>query len=235
LSALQRSFVSMASHEFRTPLAIIDGNAQRLERRLTKMTEDDVSTRIKKIRKAVNRMASLMESTLDASKMEAGTIEITPVPTDIRSLLIESCEAQREIAAKHEIALDDTGLPDQITADPKAITQVFGNLLSNAVKYSPDADRIEIRSWQDANDVFISVRDYGLGMDEDDLRKLFSRYFRAKTSVGIAGTGIGLNLVKMLVEGHGGRITVTSVEQEGSEFVVRLPKAGPSSIAKTAA
>ena len=235
LSALQRSFVSMASHEFRTPLAIIDGNAPRMEKRFNKMTEDDISTRIKKIRKAVKRMASLMESTLDAAKMEAGTIEITPVPTDVRSLLTECCEAQREIAAKYKIVLNETGLPDCIIADPKALTQVFSNLLSNAIKYSPDADRIEIRSWQDANDVFISVRDYGLGMDEDDLKKLFIRYFRAKTSVGIAGTGIGLNLVKMLVEGHEGEITVTSVEKEGSEFIIRLPKAGPVSVAKTAA
>ena len=235
LSALQRNFVSMASHEFRTPLAIIDSNAQRMERRFRKMTEDDILTRTKKIRNAVNRMVSLMESTLDAAKMEAGTIEIKPVPTDVRSLLTECCEAQREIAAKHEIVVDDKGLPDQIIADPKALIQVFSNLLSNAVKYSPDADRIEIRTWQDASDVFISVRDYGLGMDEDDLQSLFSRYFRAKTSVGIAGTGIGLNLVKMLVEGHEGQITVTSLQGEGSEFIVRLPKAGPDSIEKTAA
>lgn len=235
LSALQRSFVSMASHEFRTPLSIIDGNAQRMERRFTEMAKEDIAARIKKIRDAVKRMASLMESTLDAAKMEAGTIEIIPVAMDIRSLLIECCETQQELAANHEIMLDHSGLPEQIIADLKALNQVFSNLLSNAVKYSPYTDRIEIRSWKNINDVFIAVQDYGLGMDEDDLQKLFDRYFRAKTSIGIAGTGIGLNLAKMLVEGHGGNINVTSTEGGGSVFTVRLPLAGPASIGKAAA
>ncbi len=229
LSALQRGFVSMASHEFRTPLAIIDGNAQMLERSFARMPAHKTEARINKIRSAANRMTTLMESMLSAACMEAGTLQIAPVATDIRALLTECCEAQMDCASSHEVVFDLANLPDQIIADPDALIQTFSNLLSNAVKYSPDADRVEVRGWRDDDDVVISVLDNGLGIDEDDQQQLFNRFFRAKTSAGIAGTGIGLYLVKMLVEKHEGLISVSSGRQKGSEFVVRLPLNGPGS------
>ena len=228
LSALQRGFVSMASHEFRTPLAIIDGSAQTIERRIAKMSADDVEARIRKIRSAVKRMTTLMESVLAAARMEAGKIEVVPVAIDIHALLTECRDAQMDCASSHDVVLNLSDLPEQIVADPDALTQIVTNLLSNAVKYSPDADRIDVRGWRDGDDVVISVQDYGLGMDEADQGQLFSRFFRAKTSAGIAGTGIGLNLVKTLVEEHDGLISVSSQEGQGSEFVIRLPREGPA-------
>ncbi|HHK73859.1 MAG TPA: PAS domain S-box protein, partial [Rhizobiales bacterium] len=229
LSELQRSFVSLASHEFRTPLAIIDGIAHRLSRRAMKqrLDPDNVLTRVNQIRSSVKRMVNLMESTLSAARMDAGKVTVKPCDCDLRTVIEEVCERQRGISPSHNIITDLENLPRTIRADSAALEQVFTNLLSNAVKYAPDDPDIEIRAWQRGDDVMISIRDYGLGIDEDDLPGMFGRFFRAKSSTGIAGTGIGLNLVKMFVEEHGGRVMVESQIGEGSIFTVRLPIAGP--------
>jgi len=224
LSALQRGFVSMASHEFRTPLAIIDGNAQRLQRRMAKMSPDDIDGSIKKTRTAVKRMTSLIESTLGAAKMEAGKIRISPRSIDVRAILVDCCEQQQELTSSHGVNVDDRDLPDEMIADPGSLTQILTNLLSNAAKYSPEADRIDVRGWQEADEVVITIRDYGLGIDAHEQEKVFTRFFRAKTSVGIPGTGIGLNLSRMLTIEHGGSLTFSSVKGEGTTFRLRLPR-----------
>lgn len=224
LSALQRSFVSMASHEFRTPLAIIDGYARKIERRAADMTTEAIVDHIGKVRNTVKRMMVLMESTLSVAKREAGKISINPVPIDIRAVLLDCCQTQQELTAKHKIMVDHHDLPDQIVADPTSISQILANLLSNAIKYSPEADQIEVRGWQEANDVLISVKDYGIGIDQEDQDQMFARFFRAKTSIGIPGTGIGLNLALMLAEEHEGTIALASIKNEGSIFTIKLPQ-----------
>ncbi|MEZ5933717.1 MAG: ATP-binding protein [Alphaproteobacteria bacterium] len=226
LNDLQRSFVSMASHEFRTPLAIIDGVARRLGRHGTTLTAEDMTGHVRKVHNAVTRMTRLIESTLAAARMDAGQIVIEPVDSDIGAIVRSCCERQQELSPEHDIHLEITGLPDVIRADPSALDQIFTNLLSNAVKYAPDDPLINVRAWREADDVLVSVRDHGLGMDEEDLGKLFQRFFRAKTSTGITGTGIGLNLIRTLIDRHEGEIGVTSGLGEGTEFTVRLPIEG---------
>jgi signal transduction histidine kinase len=223
LNLLQRQFVSMASHEFRTPLTIIDGAVQRIQRRFGTMTAEDLGERVTKIRGAVVRMTRLIDSTLSAARMDAGKIEVSPVPCDVKTLIAEVCDRQQEIAGSHRISIDTAGLPPSILADPKAVDQIFTNLLSNAVKYAPGAPAIEVTGWTEGGMAVVSVRDHGLGIPADELPNMFGRFFRAKTSAGIAGTGIGLNLVKQLVELHRGGIHVDSVEGEGSTFTVKLP------------
>lgn len=222
-NALHREFVSMASHEFRTPLAIIDGAAQRLIRRAERMTPDELLERVGKIRHAVTRMIGLIDSTLSASRMEAGRIELAVEPCDLREILGTVCRRQQEIAPEHEIALDLRQAPKLIEADPKQLDQVFTNLLSNAVKYSPNKGRIEVMAGREGDMAVISVRDHGVGIPPAELPNLFERFFRASTSTGIPGTGIGLNLAKQLVEMHGGSIGVTSIPGQGSTFAVHLP------------
>lgn len=232
LNELQRQFVSMASHEFRTPLAIIDSAAQRLIRNAAKIEADDVRRRVEKIRSAVGRMTQLMESTLVAAKLESGTPNIAIEPCDISALVRETCDAQQDIASRHKIALEIGDIPQTIKADAAAIGQIVTNLLSNAIKYAPDAPDIEVKAVRDGDFVALSFRDFGVGIDEDEIPKMFQRFFRARTSAGIAGTGIGLNLVKTLVELHGGSIKVESKLGEGSLFTVRLPIEGPQSLEK---
>jgi len=224
VNELQRQFVSMASHEFRTPLAIIDSSAQRLQRKRDRVTAEEVLLRVDKIRQAVSRMTELMESTLAAAKADSGRIELRlDQPCDLRGIVAGCCQRRSELSKSHRIDLDIDALPDTVPGDTHALEQVFSNLLSNAVKYSPGADRVDVRGWVADGFVHVSVRDYGLGMDEEDLGRMFERYFRAKTSTGIPGTGIGLNLVKMFVEQHRGSVEVASEEGEGCTFTVRLP------------
>lgn len=108
-----------------------------------------------------------------------------------------------------------------------AIDQALTNLFSNAVKYSPGNPAIRIRGWRAGPNVLVSVRDYGLGIAEEDAPKIFSRFFRAQNSTGIVGTGIGLNLVKELVTLHGGAVHMESKAGLGSTFTIRLPVQGP--------
>lgn len=230
LNELQRQFVSMASHEFRTPLAIIDQAAQRLLRKAdsNSLTTEDSQARITKIRNAVNRMTRLMESTLTAARMDEGKVTINIEPSNIRNILVDACARQQEISRSHVISCNVNGLPETIQADGGALDQMFSNLLSNAVKYSPDEPNVEVTGITDGEKIYVSVTDHGLGIDMDDLQNLFTRFFRAKSSLGIAGTGIGLHLIKLLAEQHDGSVRVESHKGKGSTFTICLPVAGPN-------
>ncbi len=228
LNELQRQFVSMASHEFRTPLAIIDGTAQRLRKSAGRLSSDEVLKRVDKIRKAVERMTRLMESTLTAARLDEGKVVIDMQPCDIGQVISEVCARSQEISSDHVISCDLSGLPGTVKADASALDQVLTNLLSNAVKYAPGAPDIQVKAYGEGDAVVIQVRDHGLGIDEEDLPNMFGRFFRAKTSAGIVGTGIGLSLVKTLVEMHGGTVSIDSKKEEGSTFTIRLPKDVPT-------
>lgn len=234
LNELQRQFVSMASHEFRTPLAIIDSTAQRIMKNIGKDTEDKAAKRVEKIRHAVERMTRLMESTLTAAKLDEGKIGIELSSCSIGAIVAEVCARQRDLAPNHQLSYHLKDLPQRIRADAGAIDQILTNLLSNAVKYSPPGKTIDVIAFTQEPYVVLQVKDQGLGIDADDLPNMFSRFFRAKTSTGIAGTGIGLNLVKKLVDLHEGEISVESESGKGSVFTVRLPIDGPRQAADVA-
>ena len=222
-NALHREFVSMVSHEFRTPVAIIDGAAQRIDRRAGKDTPEELQQRTAKIRSAVRRMIELIDSTLSLSRIEGGTIELELEQCDLAALLREICQRQQEIAEHHKISLTVADLPPTVRLDAKRMDQVFTNLLSNAVKYSPDSPRIDVKTGTVGGKVVVAVRDHGLGIPKNELPKLFEKFFRASTSTGIPGTGIGLHLVRHLVELHGGTATIDSVEGHGTTVSITLP------------
>ena len=222
-NALHREFVSMVSHEFRTPVAIIDGAAQRIDRRAGRDTPEELRRRTAKIRSAVRRMIELIDSTLSLSRIEAGAIDLELEQCDLAALLREICQRQQEIAERHKISLTIADLPSSMRCDSMRLDQVFTNLLSNAVKYSPDSPRIDVKAGMIGGKVVVSVRDHGLGIPKDELPKLFGKFFRASTSTGIPGTGIGLHLVRHLVELHGGTATIDSVEGQGTTVSVTLP------------
>ena len=234
-NTLHREFLSMASHEFRTPLTIIDGSAQRIIRRIGKIPPEELSERLRDIRSASARMIGLIESTLSAEQLEAGKIKIVLGDVDMTEMLKAVQHRQEEIASSHRIDLDLQDLPDGIRGDSKLLEQVFANLLSNAVKYSPDHDRVEVTGRKDGDWVVLTVRDHGLGVPATELPRLFQRYFRASTTIGIAGTGIGLHVVQKFVEMHEGSVHVESTEGEGTTFTVRLPIAGPRNVESDAA
>ncbi|UCF25606.1 MAG: MCP four helix bundle domain-containing protein [Ralstonia sp.] len=214
MAELQRNFVSMASHEFRTPLNVIDGHAQRLMRMREAPSTEVLDERCGKIRAAVARMTHLMDHLLDSSQWLDSTtlaaVRCTHFP--LPALLHEVCEMHRDSspAAHIEERIDD-GVPDTFYGDAKLLFQAFSNLVGNAVKYSsPHAQaRVTVRISADADSVSVSVADNGLGIPERDIDRLFERYVRGGNVAGTVGAGVGLYLVMLVVELHLGTITVS--------------------------
>jgi PAS domain S-box-containing protein len=218
-----RNFVSMVSHQFRTPLAILDSSAQRILRRGAELTQDELVTRVQKIRNAGTRLTRLVESVLNAAKLDAGTIEVNPASYNLVDLVMDICERQREVSSQADIRFDVPDVPVRVYCDGMLIEQVVVNLLSNAIKYSSDSPVVEIKIWMDGSRAYCSVRDWGIGIPADEVPKIFDRFYRARTATGIAGTGIGLNFAQRIMHLHGGDIQVESYEAAGSLFTFDLP------------
>ncbi|MET0427516.1 MAG: ATP-binding protein [Microvirga sp.] len=218
-----RSFVSMVSHQFRTPLAILDSGAQRLLRRGQNLTQDELVTRVQRIRNATNRLTRLVESVLNAAKLDAGHLEVNPVSCNFAAMIGELCDRQREMSPNAEICFDAPLAPVQTRCDSILIEQVVINLLSNAVKYSGERPSVDVKVWVDGNRAFCSVRDTGIGIPADEVSRIFDRFYRARTASGIAGTGIGLNFAQKIMHMHESTIEVQSHEGTGSIFTFALP------------
>lgn len=222
-SALQQEFITLVSHEFRTPLSIIDGSSQRLLRMKDKVTPEGLAERVTKIRNAVKRMVILIDSTLYASRLDNGKVDFEPAHIRIKETIEAVCLNQAELSPTHEIQIDLDDVPDSLYADAKLIEHVFTNLLSNAVKYSSSASKVEVKGSSSGAWVTFSITDHGIGIPDKDLPFMFERFFRASNAKGINGSGIGLSICKGFVKMHGGTITVDSAKGQGTTFTVRLP------------
>lgn len=224
LRELYKGFVSMVSHQFRTPLSIIDASAQRIIRRGRQMTEEEIHERAGKIRAAVLRLTRLVSSTLNAAKMDAGQIDVDIRRCDLANLIVEACERQKETSPNRIFRIELEQLPAWIPCDPLLIDQVIANLLSNAVKYSSPPSLIEVTAEIDQQNVRIRVSDRGVGIPEEERDRLFERFFRAKTAVGVEGTGIGLHVARTIARMHGGDVDAYARKGGGSTFVLTIPK-----------
>ncbi|MEM9060679.1 MAG: ATP-binding protein [Pseudomonadota bacterium] len=223
LTAQQSQFVSMVSHEFRTPLAIIDGAAGALRRRRARMSDDAIAEKLNVISGAVTRLLRLMESTLTAARLDSDGFRIEPANIEISDLVARLVDERREISPGASVTVDLGDLPQTIIADERLITSVIDNLLSNAVKYGGDQPELCVRGWHEDGIAALAVSDNGVGIPEDQLDRIGERFFRATTSTGIIGTGVGLNMVKTVLDQHGGSLDVKSRIGEGSTFTIRLP------------
>ncbi len=225
LALLQRNFVSMASHEFRTPLTIIDGHAQRLIKTKDTLPPAEIGERAGKIRAAVLRLTHLIDNLLNSARLFDGgaTLYFHPAEMDMAALLREVCQLHREMVPGAEIAERLSGAAMPMIGDAKLLYQLFSNLLSNAVKYSPGGGAIEVEAEVRADEIVVVVADRGIGIPANDMERLFERYHRGGNVSGIVGTGVGLYLVKMVADLHRGRVEVTSAEGAGSRFTVHLP------------
>jgi signal transduction histidine kinase len=225
LTLLQRNFVSMASHEFRTPLAIIDGHAQRFISMRDRLTADELTQRARKVRSTVSRMTQLIDNLIGSARLIDGRIELNyhPARVDLAALVREICHLQRELTPDAEILDRMASQPLVIYGDASLLSQVFGNLLSNAVKYSPDAGAIRVTAARQDAEITVVIEDHGIGIPETEQEQIFERYYRGSNTSGIVGSGVGLYLVKTILELHKGGVALHSREGEGSRFAVRLP------------
>lgn len=224
ITQIQRNFVAMTSHEFRTPLTIIDSHAQRLIKMKDRLLPQDIVERASKVRSAVMRMTNLMDGLLNSSRLidTEAEMHMRSVALDLPALLHEVCQLYRDISPDLYLVENFDALPN-ISGDPKLLQQAFSNLISNAIKYSQAGMPIEIGGHLENDSVVIFVQDVGIGIPEGDLGRVFERYYRGKNVTATAGSGVGLYLVKMVVDLHGGSITAENRAEQGTRFTVSLP------------
>jgi signal transduction histidine kinase len=230
LTSRQRNFVTMTSHEFRTPLTVIDAQAQRLIKLKDQVEPAELSARAERIRGAVRRLTVTMDSLLNASRLFDGEIAYHPVEFAPAELLRDVCQLHRDTTRSADIHEEFSALPAIVTGDPKLLFAAIGNLLSNALKYSLPGSPIQVSARGEGSEHWlVSVRDHGIGIAERDRGHLFERFFRGTNVARVAGNGVGLHLVSMVLALHGGTIEVVSREGEGSTFKMLLPLRVPAS------
>ena len=224
LNTLKSRFVSMASHEFRTPLSTILSSADLLEMYSQEDQQDKRLRHTTRIKSAVNNLISILNDFLSLSKLEEGKITITPVEFNLEEFCEEVMDDVQAILKPGQI-LQHHGLSADIliTLDKKMLKNVFINLFSNAIKYSDPGKPIDCFVAIENNELNISIQDHGIGIPEEEQQHLFTRFFRAHNVENIPGTGLGLNIVKRYVELMNGRIHFESTLGEGTTFHVHIP------------
>ena len=227
LSDMKSRFISTVSHEFRTPLAIIQSSAEMLHTYSEKLSDDDKRTRFERIEDAVRRATYLLDNVLTISRSEAGQMRYNPVEIDVAAL----CEAVvSDVAPGYpgiSISVAVTGSCTKVWADEQILRMIVANLISNAAKYSspPDAAVTLTLECTDS-DLVLTVRDEGIGIPASDQPRIFDTFYRGSNVHRRPGTGLGLSIARQGIEQHGGSITFTSEEGHGSTFTVRLPLHG---------
>ncbi len=219
----QKTFVSMVSHEFRTPLTVIDGNAQIIFSRGDTIGREMLQKRAMNIRSSVDRLVHLIDTILSSHALDSGKLVVSPAPCNLAKLIRDVCADQQDISPNHRIRVDVREIPKAMKLDEKIVRQMLTNLVSNAVKYSPRATSVELMAFKEGDSVIIEVQDHGVGIPESEIPHVFSRYFRASTSTGIPGSGLGLTLVKQFVDLHAGTVNLRSKVGIGTVVTVSLP------------
>ncbi len=223
LSELKSRFVSMASHEFRTPLSTILSSIELLETYLLSGNVDKGSKHIERIKTSVNHLITILNDFLSLSKLEEGTLQPQPADFDIEAFSREIMDEFSGILKPGQTIHYTHEGPATLHSDKNFLKHIFSNLLSNAVKYSPEGKPIQLRTRLDGDSFHLEVEDHGIGIPREDQRHLFTRFFRARNAENIKGTGLGLNIVRRYVEILGGEIIFESEEGKGTRFHVRLP------------
>ena len=232
MEQLQRDLVSIVSHEVRGPLAAIKGFSATLLVQSHRMTAEDRHGFLEGIDQQADRLARLVEDLLEVQTIDAGALRIRPSEVDLESLTrgvvtrFSSKWGERRIVMRA-----DPGLP-AVPADPARIEEVLANLIDNAVKYSPRGGDVGVALAHGRRCVEVSVSDAGIGIPADEIPRLFQKFHRiaCPETRGIGGSGLGLYIVKGLVEAHGGRICVASRPGEGSTFTFSLPLEAPGAV-----
>lgn len=222
-------FVALATHQLRTPIAAIRWNVELLERSLRASVTEKQSTYLMKIGRNVTRMIALINDFLSVSKLETGTFATTLEPLSVRDYLTTVVDEYHQAITEKQISLEQSYEPADLTltTDARLFHIITSNLLSNAVKYVQPAGTIRFGYVVTSGQLVVTVADSGIGIPAEQLPRLFSKFFRASNAQlhRAEGTGLGLYIVKESVEILGGTVTVTSIENQGTTFVVTLPLA----------
>ncbi|MFD1770372.1 sensor histidine kinase [Sphingobacterium suaedae] len=217
-------FLSIASHELKTPLTAIKGYIQLIDRLLGPDIDRKLADILHKSKTQIERLNALISELLDVSKIQSGKLALHHAPFDFDRMVRDTVEHIQLTTEQHEITL--TGSTSvTFLGDEVLLSQVVGNLLSNAIKYSPDATRVMVHLAMMADKIKVSVKDYGLGISQDDQHNVFERFFRVnEVQTRYPGMGIGLFICAQILKQHGGSLWVDSELGKGSTFSFTLPR-----------
>ncbi len=225
LNEMKSRFVTMASHEFRTPLSTILSSASLIDRYKTEEDDPKRQKHIARIKASVQNLIEILDSFLSLSKLEEGKVPYAPNDFDLVDFCGNLTEELRSIAKEgQQILYEHKGSETNIYEDRQIIHTILINLVSNAIKYSPEGKNIYLRTYIGAEKNTFEVQDEGMGIPETEQKHLFERFFRAKNAINIQGTGLGLNIVNRYVEMLGGTIGFKSEMNRGTIFNISLPK-----------
>ena len=225
LNEIKTNFISMTSHEFRTPLTSILSSADLLELYHNNGDKSKVLTHINRIQNSVLVLSSLLDEVLTLSRSDRGKIEFNPKQFDLNDFCLEILDQIKVQTLENQKIIYDYKLPfKNIIGDSKILNHIISNLLSNAIKYSPEGGDVYLSVEEENEFIKFTVKDNGIGIPEEDQKKLFEPFFRARNSDNVKGYGLGLSIVKRYVEIHKGEIYLESKLNEGSKFTVKIKK-----------
>ncbi len=221
---LRRQMTADIAHELRTPISVILGHADAIEEGVLPASEETLAI----IRDEAGRLERMVEDLRVLSRADAGELRLDLVPTDVGSLLEQIGRSHRQAAARCDITLSTEIEADapSIDVDPDRISMVLGNLINNAIRCTPEGGRIALSAQSIGSNVEIVVKDSGLGIPDEEITRVFERFYRIEKSRfrEDGGSGLGLAIAKSIVEQHGGTIHVESVVGEGTSFIIILPE-----------
>lgn len=225
----REEFVAMMTHDLKSPLTVIMGYIQALMGEMPQKIDPSLHLFIREIDRSSSKMLSMIDDVLDAYRLEVGLLQIDRQPCNVKALLEGCCRDGEREAAVHGSFFQSDLAPDSpiMELDSKQIGRVFANLIGNAVKFTPRRGCILVKSTLQNGQFSVEVHDTGIGIPEDEVPRIFNKYFRSKAARGFKGTGLGLTISKAIVEAHGGRISVESQVGKGSLFWVSLPLDSP--------
>ena len=224
INQLKGSFVSMVSHEFRTPLGIILSSSNILDRYLDRLPPDKRSAQLRAIRKAVYRMNDLIEDVLLLGKFEAGALCCNPAPLDLSAFCRQVVkETEAAVARENAIQFSTVGITGAATADEGLLHHILGNILGNAVKYSAPGQLVEFTLTRRGPDAEFVIRDHGCGIPPEDQARLFTAFYRGSNVGNTPGSGLGLVITKRCVDLQDGTLRCESRPDVGTTFTVTLP------------
>jgi PAS domain S-box-containing protein len=222
---LKSTFISIISHELRTPVALIKGYVGTLRREDAAWDPVVVKDSLAVIEEEADHLASLIDDLLDASRIQAGGLEFTISDIDIAQISIILIERFRKASSRYNFDVKFQSKFPIILGDEERLTQVLSNLLSNAVKYSEPGSSIKLEGSYTDTDILVCVQDEGQGIPAEDRERVFERFYRAiPTSHSTTGTGLGLYLAKAVIEAHHGRIWVEKSDPTGTQVCFSLPR-----------
>lgn len=227
LGDLKSRFVTMASHEFRTPLSTILSSVSLIDKYTSVEDLEKREKHVKRIKSAVGNMKDILEDFLSLGKMEEGKIQLNPellTPAELRDELEAVIQEMQRLTKPSQQITHTFTVTEDCNVDRKMLRHIMTNLISNAIKFSPEGSSVDVSCENKKNELAFTIQDTGIGISEADQKHLFERFFRAENASNIQGTGLGLHIISRYLDLVNGHIELASKLNKGSTFIVHIPQ-----------